>query len=221
MVNKMWKLIRVQSLNYLRYLIPLMIFLIFYFSEYYKSGKLPVFVFLCFWAFLLVSGSLSTSEGYEEKNNGYNILKVLPITNKEIVSSKFLLVLGSVLMVTGLNIFLLVLRNSSPGKINFMIMVGILWGVICLIYGAVMYVGIFKLGFTRMTKYFWTFFIVFLVIMIFLLGDFIIPILKSKAESIVRFADSKLWILIAAAGIILYFYLYKYAIKVKELSEEV
>ena len=84
-----------------------------------------------------------------------------------------------------------------------------------------MYVGIFKLGFTRMTKYFWTFFIVFLVIMIFLLGDFIIPILKSKAESIVRFADSKLWILIAAAGIILYFYLYKYAIKVKELSEEV
>lgn len=221
MVNKMWKLIRVQSLNYLRYLIPLMIFLIFYFSEYYKSGKLPVFVFLCFWAFLLVSGSLSTSEGYEEKNNGYNILKVLPITNKEIVSSKFLLVLGSVLMVTGLNIFLLVLRNSSPAKINFMIMVGILWGVICLIYGAVMYVGIFKLGFTRMTKYFWTFFIVFLVIMIFLLGDFIIPILKSKAESIVRFADSKLWILIAAAGIILYFYLYKYAIKVKELSEEV
>ncbi|MCK5004997.1 MAG: ABC-2 transporter permease [Candidatus Aminicenantes bacterium] len=217
----MWKLIRVQSLNYLRYLIPLGIFLIFYFREFYQGGKLPVFVFLCFWAFLLVSGSLTTSESYEEKNNGYEILGILPVTNKEIVSSKFILVLGTVMLVTGLNIFLLILRTKSPEKLNMMIMIGLLWGVVCLLYGAQMYIGIFKFGYNRMTKYFWFFFLIILVLLIFFLGDFIFPGLNINKQAVIKFADSRIWLFLVPAGGVLYCYLYKIAVRVKETSEEV
>ena len=220
MVNKMWKLIRVQSINYLRYIIPLGIFLVFYFTEFYQGGKLPVFVFLCFWAFLLISGSLSTSESYEEKNQGYRILSILPVTDREVVTSKFTMIFGAVTLITLLNIILLLIRMKSPENLYMMIMIGILWGVFCLIYGAVMYIGIFKLGFTRMTKYFWTAFLMVIVLMIFFVGD-VLSGLKINIESLFRFSKSGLWIIIVLAGVIGYFYLYKYAIRVKELSEEV
>ncbi len=220
MVNNMWKLIRFQSINYLRYIIPLGIFLIFYFTEFYQGGKLPVFVFLCFWAFLLISGSLSTSESYEEKNNGYRMLSALPITDKEIVASKFLMVLGAVSVVTVLNIFLLLIRMDSPDKLQMKIMIGVLWGVFCLLYGAVMYIGIFKLGFTRMTKYFWTAFLVIIVLLIFFVGD-VLTGLKINIANLNRFSNSLLWIIPAVAGVAVYYYLYRYAIKVKGWSEEV
>ncbi len=220
MVNKMWKLVRIQFINYLRYIIPLGIFLIFYFTEFYEGGKLPVFVFLCFWAFLLISGSLSTSESYEEKNQGYQILSTLPVTNKEIVSSKFMMVFGAVTMITLFNVILLTIRMGSIEGLKMKIMIGILWGVFCLLYGGVMYIGIFKLGFTRMTKYFWTAFLIIIVLLIFFIGD-VLRGLKINIESLQRFSESGLWLVLVAAGLAVYFYLYKYAIKVKEFSEEI
>lgn len=216
----MWKLVRIQFVNYLRYIIPLGVFLIFYFTEFYQGGKLPVFVFLCFWAFLLISGSLSTSESYEEKNQGYRILSTLPVTDKEIVTSKFIMILGAVSIVTLLNIVLLIIRLNSSEKTSGMIMTGILWGVFCLLYGAVMYIGIFKLGFTRMTKYFWTAFLIIIVLMIFFVGD-VLSVLKIDIDSIYNFSRSSIWILFPIVGIFGYYFLYKYAIKVKEMSEEV
>lgn len=216
----MWRLVRIQFVNYLRYIIPLGIFLIFYFTEFYQGGKLPIFVFLCFWAFLLISGSLSTSESYEEKNQGYMILSILPVTDKEIVTSKFIMILGAVSIVTLLNIILLIIRLNSPEKISAMIMLGILWGVFCLLYGAVMYIGIFKLGFTRMTKYFWTMFLIVIVLMMFFVGD-VLNGLKINIETLYSFSRSVIWALISIAGIFVYYFLYKYAIKVKEMSEEV
>ncbi len=220
MVSKMWKLVRIQFTNYLRYIIPLGIFLIFYFTEFYEGGKLPVFVFLCFWAFLLISGSLSTSESYEEKHSGYKILGTLPVTDNEIVSSKFLVVFGAVTLITLLNIILLIIRMESVEGLGMKIMIGILWGVFCLHYGALMYIGIFKLGYTRMTKYFWTAFLIIIVLMIFFIGD-VLNGLKINIGSLYKFAESGLWVVLAAAGIVGYFFLYKYAIRVKEISEEV
>lgn len=216
----MWRLVRIQFVNYLRYIIPLGIFLIFYFTEFYQGGKLPVFVFLCFWAFLLISGSLSTSESYEEKNQGYRILSTLPVTDREIVTSKFIMIFGAVTIITLLNITLLIIRLDSPEKLSAMIMLGILWGVFCLLYGAVMYIGIFKLGFTRMTKYFWTMFLIVIVLMMFFVGD-VLNGLKINIETLYSFSRSVIWVLISIAGIFGYYFLYKYAIKVKEMSEEV
>lgn len=215
----MWKLVRIQFINYLRYIIPLGIFLILYFTEFYEGGRLPVFVFLCFWAFLLTSGSLSTSESYEEKNSGYRILSILPVTDKEIVASKFLMVLAAVSLITLMNVALLFIRIGSSEKPWMMIMIGLLWGVFCLLYGAVMYIGIFKLGYTRMTKYFWTAFLIIIVLMIFFVGD-VLSGLKINVESLHHFSKSGLWIVLVAAGIIGYYYLYKYAITVKLQSEE-
>jgi len=219
MVNKMWKLIRIQSMNYLRYLVPLSIFLIFYFTEFYEGGKLPVFVFLCFWAFLLISGSLSTSESYEEKNKGYRILASLPLTDQEVVFSKFILVFGAAVFVTVLNISLLLIRMENVEGFTMKLMVGILWGVFCLHYGAVMYIGIFKLGFTRMTKYFWTAFLIILVVMVFFVGD-VLSGLKINPQSLNSLAKGGLWIPAAVLGVILYYFMYRYAVKAKEESEE-
>jgi len=216
----MWKLIRIQFINYLRYIIPLGIFLAFYFTEFYEGGKLPVFVFLCFWAFLLISGSLSTSESYEEKNNGYRILSSLPITDREIVRSKFLMVFCAVTMITLLNVILLIIRLQSVEGLGMKIMIGILWGVFCLHYGALMYIGIFKLGYTRMTKYFWTAFLFTIVLMVFFVGD-VLSGLKIGIDSLNKFSESLLWIPIAIAGVIVYYFLYKYTIRIKEISEEV
>jgi len=216
----MWQLIRIQFLNYLRYLIPLGIFLILYFTEFYEGGKLPVFIFLCFWAFLLVSGSLSTSESYEEKNNGYQILGALPLTDKEIVGSKFIMVAAAVTLVTLLNTCLLFIRMGSPELLQFKIMIGIVWGVCCLLYGAVMYIGIFRLGFTRMTKYFWTAFLIIIVLMIFFAGD-VMAGLKIDLMSLNRFSQGPLWKMAALTGIAAYYFLYRYALRVKERSEEI
>jgi len=131
------------------------------------------------------------------------------------------MVLLAVTVITILNIVLLLIRMGSQGHLQLKIMIGVLWGVFCLLYGAVMYIGIFKLGFTRMTKYFWTAFLVLVVIMIIILPDLIISPLKDKIESITNFAGSGLWIFLAVAGGVLYFFLYKYAITAKEQSEEV
>ena len=220
MVNKMWTLIRIQAFNYLRYLIPLSVFLIFYFTEFYEGGKLPVFVFLCFWAFLLISGSLSTSESYEEKNKGYRIMGALPVTDREIVFSKFILVFGAALFVTVLNVSLLLVRMDTVEGFPMKLMVGVLWGIFCLHYGGVMYIGIFKLGYTRMTKYFWTAFLIILVAMVFFVGD-VLTGLKINPENLKRIADGGLWIPAAILGIVFYYFMYRYAVRVKEASEEI
>jgi len=217
----MWKLVRVQSLNYLKYFLPLTAFLIYYFTVYDGGGKTPAFVFLCFWAFLLVSGSISTGEGYEEKHKGYRILSVLPLTGREIVGTKFLLVLGSVILATGLNVALLVLKAGSPGRTDLMVMIGVLWGVVCLIYGGIMYVGIFRFGFTSMTKMFWMVFLVLIVAMIFLLGDVIVPAFKGWAPAIREFAGSRWWLLVLVPAAPLYLFLYRVALRVKERGEAV
>ncbi len=216
----MWKLIRFQSLSYLKYMIPLMVFLLFYFFELNRGGKVPVFFFLCFWAFLLVSGSLTTSEKYEETHNGYRILGALPVTNREIVGAKFILVLGAVILVTGFNITLLLAHSGSMQAKPTMVMIGVLWGIFCLLYGAVLYVGIFKFGYARMTNAFWIFFIILLVLLIFFLGD-ILDVSDFHIGTLHQFAKSLVWIPLPLIGLWIYYRLYECAVKVKEASEEV
>ena len=70
-----------------------------------------------------------------------------------------------------------------------------------------------------MTKYFWTAFLILIVLMIFFVED-VMSGLKINAENLHRFSQNPVWILIAVAGVTGYFFLYRYAVSVKENSEE-
>jgi len=212
---------RFQSLNYIKYLLPLSLFLVIYFQEFYLGyPAFKVTVFLCFWIFILTTGALTTSEGYEAKNRGYSILGMLPLTHREIVAAKFVLLLAAVVVMNLVNLALLCIgtKTSAPVTWPGMVMIGILWGVFCLLYCGCMYLGIFKFGYEKVTRFHWVVFLALVVGLVFIVGDILGEL---SLDALLTLAQSPLGYAAALLGLAAFYLLYRTAVGIKEKNGEV
>lgn len=123
--------------------------------------------------FVFVYAPMMIIEQNEEKSNAYVFLSTLPVTKKQIVGSKFLLVLLIITTVVFLNCLNISVVSNDVENNRILQTIFIIAGAITLISIGISYNGIFKLGYTR--------FLVFLGVFSIFLG-LVPPILLSSGE---------------------------------------
>jgi len=219
----MLRLIQKNSFIFFSYLAGYM-FLIFPLMNYtrYTSNEAfdPIYIFyqtpFIFW---IVLGAIWTQENLESKIKGYAFLSILPITVRELVMSRFgaallAIFLYELFQLSTLHLF------STPSEYNPLIRSYlILYGGVCLIISGLYYLGLFKFGFTRISKYMFV-----LWILLFLsplpIREFLAPIFDIEIIDILRSAANLNWILVAAVSLAIYTGLMVAAIKVKSAQRE-
>lgn len=177
------------------------------------------FVFtLAPYVFYVAIGAIWTHEQIEFKSKGHIFLKLLPIKDRDIVFAKFLLVYLSVLIFLIFNVIAFASISKDPSFLDPSRSFMVLNGVICLVFSALFYLLIFKFGFDKVGKYiiiFWVFILAAPIILVI----FVLPKIGLTRNEIIMFFAKANWILMAAAGTIIYFGLMQLAVKIKSTSQ--
>jgi hypothetical protein len=160
----------------------------------------------------LVLGAMWAHEQMESKSNGYAFLRILPIEPAQIVKAKFALVFVAVAIYVGGCCVAFALVSTSPAYLTPSCAYVIVHGNICLLAAALLYLGIFRFGFSRFGKY------ILIVWVIMLISPIPIRliILKPRGISdseIMQFMRGPYWILGTILCLIGYYFLMKLAIK--------
>lgn len=165
--------------------------------------------------FYVAIGAIWTHEQMEFKSKGYLFLKLLPIKDKDIVYSKFLLVYLSVLVYVVFHIIAFAAIFKDPTIFGPSCSFMVLNGVLCLLLAALVYIVINKFGFDKVGKYFaWLWILILAVPLILVI--FLLPKIGLTRTEIIMFGAKFNWILMSAAGTIVYMGLMQLAVKAKK-----
>ena len=148
-------------------------------------------------------GALWAHESMEHKSTGYQFLRTLPLGARTIVRAKFILIFASV---WGFSIFQsgmiwLLTGNGRLASDTWGYLCGL--GSLCLVLGALAYVGIYRFGFSRFGKI-----LLVLWMLVFLspilMKEFILPAFNLGVEDILRFVIGLNWMVVGLVGIALF-----------------
>ncbi len=183
-----------------------------------KTFNTNIVVFLGQMLMYCVLTSLILSEKMEEKNNGYAFMNTLPIRNRDIVASKFAVVLAVVVFLCAYCFTLVSFMEGEASLLPFGRIFLLLCGNLSLILAAGMYILVYRWGYANFTKIAW---IVVVVLMVgpFLFIEFVLlkqdidygPILQS-----INNLPWFVWLFVTVITLMLFSGLLKTAIKTKE-----
>jgi hypothetical protein len=172
------------------------------------------------WLILIVEGSVAINEKTEKKTQGYSFLRLLPIQDREIVISKFILVLVTGIVVLVYNNFLYLF---IPGP-SYLHALGRTYLFICLfialIFAGLSYIIIFRFGHAVFVKFVWITLITTMVTPILIVEFVLLKMEIDLPAFIDRMSQFTLliWITAALCGFSIYFFLMQLAIKAKQAS---
>jgi len=167
--------------------------------------------------FWVVIGALWSHEQWEDRNNGYAFLSILPVGTRDIVKAKFTVVfLTTVIYVLSTGIFFfLVSKNPDYWKPSLRFMV--VNANICLVLAALSYVGIFRFGYAKFGK--------FILISWFLLfispipiNHMLLPWLGISRLDAIRQISNLNWLVATIIGLGIYLALMRVAIKINKTA---
>lgn len=213
----MWPLIKKNSILFISYVLPFTALLTFYWFVESKAEDPHFILVIFFWMWILTIGFISSGEQQEAKSNGYEFLKTLPLSDSEIVATKFLLTLIMVVFVVCLDLVLLSFFKGTPFQLKAILFFIPVNGMACLLLAGLLYIGVFKYGFARMHKIFWG--VAFGSVAVLILSvELLLPKIKTNLVVIVNSLIDMSWIFqLLAVGLVLYCYyqMMKTAVKVK------
>jgi hypothetical protein len=160
----------------------------------------------------LVLAAMWSHEQMESKANGYAFLRILPIEPAQIVKAKFALVFIAVAIYVGGCCGAFALVSTNPDYLIPSCAYLIIHGDICLVAAGLLYLGIFRFGFSRFGKFVliaW----VFLLISPILIRLFILKPMGISDSEIMKFMRGPYWIIGTIICLIGYYLLMKLAIK--------
>jgi len=162
----------------------------------------------------LILGSVWAHEQSEFKFRGYLFLQQIPVKNRDIVLSKFVLIFLSVVLFSAahLLLFSFLLKSREHIVLSFhhlLIIAGL-----CLILCGLAYAGIFRFGFYAFGKYLVISWILILVIPI-ALTIFLFPKIGITRASIIRFTSSVPMVLYLPACLLIYVLLFRLSVRLK------
>jgi hypothetical protein len=160
----------------------------------------------------LVLAAMWSHEQMESKSNGYAFLSILPIEPAQIVKAKFAIVFVSVAIYVGGCCAAFALISTSPEYLIPSSGYVITYGNICLLVAALLYIGIFRYGYSRFGKYVLVAWVCLLITPI----PIRILILKPRGISgseIMQFFKEPYWIIGAFVCLAGYYFLMKLAIR--------
>jgi len=213
----MLRLMKKNALYFAYYaavIFPLMT-LYFYFVRKELSG--PMVMFQGLWLILIVEGALAVNEKAEDKTRGYDFLRILPIKDREIVLSKFLIVLITAIFLVAFNY---ILYLFVPGPVHLYTIGRILVplsAIYALVLAGVSYIIIFRFGHAVFVKFVWAVMIVTMVAPVLIFESVIL-----KMDLDINIVTDKLsqlhwltWIVMPLCGLVLFYFLFQTAIKAK------
>jgi hypothetical protein len=218
MESKMWTLIKKNAFVFVLLSGSLMALQTVYLLMFRKTLNTNIVVFLGQMLIYGVLTSLILSEKLEKKNNGYAFMNTLPIKDRDIVASKFAVVLA---VATFLCVYCFSLISFIEGE-AYLLPFGRIFLLLCgnlsLILAAGMYILVYRWGYTNFTKIAW---IVVVVLMVgpFLFIEFVL--LKrdidygTLLQSIINLPWF-IWLFVTAITLVIFLGLLKAAIKTKE-----
>ena len=165
--------------------------------------------------FMLVFGPVFFNEQYEEKHKGYDFLDILPVNASEIVSVKFGLVFVTAAAIAGYLLLLFSISKVAPNDWVLVRSYILMSCVVCLLFAALSYIGIFSLGYTKFAMIVMSFFVVAGFVPI-LIMKFYRDNMDVLIENILAFLRSVNWLAVIPLALIGYFGLMFIAIKIKE-----
>jgi hypothetical protein len=199
---------------YAAIIMPLMT-LYFYLVRKEFSGAMVMFQGL--WLILTVEGALAVNEKTEEKQNGYYFLRILPIKDREVVQSKFLIVLITTIFLLAFNYILYLFIPGSIQMYAIGRVVVLLSAIYALILTGISYVIIFRFGHAPFVKFVWVVMIISMVGPIFIYENVVL-----KASTDLATIAEKLsqlfwlfWIVIPLCGLAVFYFLFQTATKAK------
>lgn len=213
----MWPLIKKNSMIFISYVIPFTALLTFYWFVENKAEEPHFVIVLFFWMWIMTIGFISSGEQQEAKNKGYEFLKTLPLTDGEIVAPKFLLTFLMVVLITCHYLFLFSFFKGSALQLKIILFFLPVNAMVCLLLAGLLYIGVFKYGFSRMHTVFWG--VAFGSVAVMILGvELVLPKIKLQLMAMIDFLINVSWAFqLLAAGLVLYCYylMMKTAVKVK------
>ncbi len=191
-----------------------------YFCFVRKELSGPMVMFQGLWLILIVEGALAVNEKAEEKSRAYNFLRLLPIKDREIVLSKFLVVLLTAIFLVVLNY---ILYLFVPGPVHLYTIGKILVplsAVYALVLAGTSYVIIFRFGHAAFIKFVWTVMIISMVAPVMIFENLI---QKRKLDlAIITERLSQLswlfWFVIPLGGLALFYLLFWMASRAKSAA---
>jgi len=170
------------------------------------------------WLILAVLNGTIGGEMIEHKMKGYAFLRNLPIRDRDIVMSKFLMAgLSAGIFVLHINILFGFLTGPAHLFALGRILIPIFAGITLLLV-ALLYILVYSIGYSRFIKIAWaTFFVAILFPILFL--EFVLPRLRLDFGKIIDSIICQPWSVWVAAGIIFiaaYYGLMQLAIKAKK-----
>ncbi len=177
-------------------------------------------IFQGLWMVLIVEGAIAGNEKSEEKTKGYEFLRTLPLTDREIVRSKFILVLLTTVFVLACN-SILYLFMPGPSHLKEL---GPLYALICanfcLVLAGISYIIIFRFGHAAFVKFVWIATIVIMLTPI-LLFEFVLRKTDIDFKALIETINQNNWLIGACSticGLAVYSSLLQAATKAKQAA---
>ena len=164
---KMWTLMKKNVFMFVLLSVPLMGLLSVYMLTVRKTLNTNILIFLGQMLMYCVLVSVMTSEKAEEKNNGYAFMSLLPIKDRDIVASKFAVVIAVVAFLSVYGFALVSFMEAEAYLFPFGRIFLLICGNLSLILAGGMYIFIYRWGYTTFMK------ISVLVVIVFMVGPFL------------------------------------------------
>jgi hypothetical protein len=183
-----------------------------------KTLNTNILIFLGQILMYCVLASVMTSEKAEEKNNGYAFMNHLPIKNRDIVASKFAVLLATVVFLCVYTSVLISFMKTEPYMFPLSRIFLFLCGNLGLILAGGMYILIYRWGYTTFMK------ISVLGVIILMVGPFLFIefVLVRQNIDYGAFLQSlndlpwMIWLIVTAVTLAIFWILLQVAVKAKQ-----
>ena len=216
----MLRLMKKNTIYFVQHAVGLMALMTLYWFLVRKELSGAMVMFQGLWLILAVVGALSVNEKIEEKSQGYNFLRCLPISDREVVLSKFALVLLTTALLVAYN-YILYLFFPGP---EYLYTIGRVFVLLCAIFAivlaAISYTIIFRFGHAVFVKFVWAVMIITMVSSI-LIFEFVILKMNMEITEVTKRLGQLhwlTWIILPLCGLAIYYLLLQTATKAKQAS---
>jgi hypothetical protein len=217
----MLRLIRKNSLGYLIVGLSLMVLVTLYMlirSDPFDPG---IILFQGQMMIYGIGAGLINSEQMEEKCQGYKFLRILPISDREIIVSKFAVLGITTVILVCFNCLSYFLLRENSGLFGVGCIFLLFCGNLSLIIGAFLYIFFFRFGANKFIKIGWIIMVLVMIVPI-LFVEIVLSEINIDFQNILQVMAGlhwMFWILLTLAVLTIYYGLMGLAVKAKVIQK--
>ncbi len=216
----MLRLMKKNAIYFLSYSIGILSLMTVYWFTARTELSWAMVLFQGLWLILIVEGSVTINEKTEEKTNAYDFLRTLPVSDREIVVSKFILVLLTGTLVLFCNYAMYFFMPGPP----YLVALGRIYLLLCLFvalcFAGISYIIIFRYGHSVFVKFVWITLIIVMASPLLLIELVLLKLDIDYRGIIDRIIELNglIWVSMALCGFTVCFFLMNAAIKAKQAT---